>query len=551
MFRCDPDGANLEVVMTGLRNPQELAFDQFGNLFADDNNCDKGDHARLVYVVEGGDAGWNMAYQTIPQPYLTGPWFAERLWHLPHAGQAAYVLPPVGRIGTGPSGFLFTSGTSLGERYKNSFLMCNFASVGGLESFRVTPKGAGFEVADYHTFLSHGTFTDAEFGYDGKLYASDFVGIDWNGGSKGGRIYTLFDAERLKSPVVQETKRLFAEGFKQRSLCELARLLGHADQRVRQRAQFALAGKGPSAVHVLTVAAGKPDDRLARLHAVWALGQLARRHPEAVPPVSALLQDKDDEVRGQAVKLVGDLGIAAEKDAVAARLSDASPRVRFFAVQTMGKLKARPAVRALSNPRREQGRRPVAAARVRRRTRTDRRRRRGRRAAERPQRVRPARGRARAAAARRPPHRRGPGRRRPARPHRGRPRRPRPADGRPVPGAGEAARQGGFPAGRLRPRPPGPARHQRLLSAGRRGAAQAVLDAAANPRLSLAARTEAVAALRDWAEPPPRDRVTGFWRPLPKRDPQTVARWSMPGSRSCSPARRARSRPPRSASSGR
>ena len=107
VLRCNPDGSELEIFATGLRNPQELAFDEYGNLFTADNNSDSGDKARWVHVVEGGNSGWLMSYQYLPD---RGPWNREKLWQPQHEGQPAYIIPPVANIADGTVSVWFGTG---------------------------------------------------------------------------------------------------------------------------------------------------------------------------------------------------------------------------------------------------------------------------------------------------------------------------------------------------------------------------------------------------------------------------------------------------------
>ena len=345
VLRANPDGSQLEVFATGLRNPQELAFDEYGNLFTGDNNSDGGDQARWVYLVEGGDSGWRIGFQFMPG---RGPWNSEQMWRPQSEGRAAYYLPPIANVANGPSGLCYDPGTGLPAEYRGHFFLCDFRGASansGIYAFSLKPNGATFELTGLREFVWSTCATDVDFGVDG-LYFSDWVD-GWGKPGKG-RIYKVVDPAQEKSEIAADVPRLLRAGFVNRSVDELLELLAHADQRVRQGAQFALAAKGAEVAPRLAETAAKRDTQLARIHALWALGQLAAQasaeSAALLAPVLPLLGDADAEIRAQAARQLGDRRVAAAFDALVQRLQDGSPRVRFFAALALGKLGRREAI---------------------------------------------------------------------------------------------------------------------------------------------------------------------------------------------------------------
>jgi quinoprotein glucose dehydrogenase len=337
VYRCNPDGTELEIVHKGLRNPQELAFDNYGNLFTGDNDCDNGDRERWVYIAEGGESGWRVGYQHAPLG-RAGAWMSEKLWNTADSNTASYIIPPISYIENGPSGLVHNPGTGFPAEFDDSFFLCHFkgqASVSGIERHSLTTKGASFELVDHGHFVWNTLTTDVTFGYDGAMYFTDWH-HDWPKSAKG-RIYRMVHPEAIKDPVVAQVKQLFAEGFDQRSAKELARYLSHKDQRVRQESQFALVDKGDSSIKVFAEVAKKSDSQLARIHAIWGLGQLGRKNSQALEPVRPLLGDKDDEVRAQAAKILGDAKDAKSLDTFVKLLKDPNNRVKYFAAYGVGK----------------------------------------------------------------------------------------------------------------------------------------------------------------------------------------------------------------------
>ena len=294
---------------------------------------------RWAYVVEGGDSGWRIGYQFDTAVGIRGPLNAEKIWYPPFEGQPAYIVPPIANIADGPSGLTYYPGLGLPERYQGHFFLADFrgnAGSSGVRSFANKPKGAGFEMVDAHEFFWGVLATDVDFGPDGSLYISDWVN-GWEKPNKG-RIYKITYPEAEKDKDVQSVKKLLAEGFEQRSNEELAKLLEHKDQRIRLEAQYALAAKGKDAVETLGGISAHGKNQLARIHAIWGLGQIGRAGGPAWKVLLDVAEDADAEVRAQALKVLGDGRVQAARPKFLEGLDNAEPRVRFFAALGLSRL---------------------------------------------------------------------------------------------------------------------------------------------------------------------------------------------------------------------
>ncbi len=397
VLRCEPDGRDLEVFCYGLRNPQELAFDDFGNLWTVDNDTAGADPCRVLHLVEGGDYGWRTSYQHMDG---FGPWVQEELWK---GGQDG-ILPPAGTVSQGPSGLAFYPGTGFGERLAGTFLHCDFP--GGVWAYTVKPQGASYVVDRKEKFLWNCWPTDVDFGPDGAAYVLDWVS-GW-GQTPRGRIYRIVPAElpsslsltpgfspvnaapretsaastaslpsakavetaasrpapdtglkpganenlatalRKEAALVAQVKQLLAEGMTQRGEKELLDLLGHADRRVRLEAQWELAERGTNLVSGLVKVAKSDDRRFARVHSLWAIGQVMRNTAfsivtdnEMVRPLSDLLpilNDEDSQVQRAAIAVLGEIPFYNAHASLKALLAHSDAQVRAAALSALTKM---------------------------------------------------------------------------------------------------------------------------------------------------------------------------------------------------------------------
>lgn len=353
--RSNPDGSKFEIFADGLRNTHEFVFDEYGNLISSDNDGDHpGESERLVHVVEGSDAGWRSNWQygkyTDPKNNSYKVWMDEKLYVPRWEGQAAYIIPPIQNFHNGPTGMQYNPGTALGKEWKNKFFLVEFVgnpARSPIWSFGLKAKGASFVLDGEKNILNGILPTGIRFGPDGALYVADWIN-GWDAKNYG-RVWKLDVTDEkndLKELRVQ-TKRFMQLNYTAQSDDMLLTLLSNPDMRIRLKSQFELATRGAKGAAVFSKAIAQTGNQLARIHAIWGMGQLTRQDKAYSNALLALLKDSDEEITAQAAKVLGDEKIAEAGPMLIPMLSSKNPRVQFFGAQALGRIKHKEAVAPL------------------------------------------------------------------------------------------------------------------------------------------------------------------------------------------------------------
>ncbi len=334
VLRCEPDGTRFEVFAHGIRNTQEIAFDDFGDVIGVDNDGDlPKERERLVYLLEGSDSGWRNQHQ-----YQTteSRWMKENMW-LPNGApnQPLNITPPIANYSDGPAGFLREPGHALDGDLRGHYLLNQFPK-GKMDAFTLEPHEDGFRQSNLRVVSSGIMGIGMAWGADGRAYYADWIGgypLDGKGA-----VWRLDVASTVDKSSEQFLSKPFAVAVPKE---ECLRLLGHRDQRVRVHASIRL-HRQEAWSEMLAVAKDVNAPRLARIHAIWGYGMGLRHGRVAdLSPALSLLDDADTEIRVQALKVFSETKSTPELIAKAsAQLAQADLRLRTQAGITLGKFGA-------------------------------------------------------------------------------------------------------------------------------------------------------------------------------------------------------------------
>jgi putative membrane-bound dehydrogenase-like protein len=319
--RVRPDGTDLEIFVTGLRNPFDIGIDPFMNLFTRDNNDNRagGWDIRVSHLIQGAYYGYSQHYANFPDE----------------------IMPPLGQFGVGSGvGTLFLEDERWPEKYRNVLVTGDW---GRNEVYRheLQPHGPTFDLRQ-EVFLRVPRPTGIDMDGSGRLYVAS-----WLGGEAS--VYVGPNVGFIARVTPKGLKPAPFPNLKQADLRSLIGLLSSPNAVARLRSQREILGRGANteATRALIELASNTAAPLeGRSAAIFTLKQLDGKNAH---PVLLRLAD-DAAVREFAFRALTDRkqeldGLDSKRFVVA--LADPSARVRAQALISLARLQDVSAARSI------------------------------------------------------------------------------------------------------------------------------------------------------------------------------------------------------------
>lgn len=322
IFRCDPNGSNVECLAHNFRNPYEVAVDSYGGLWQSDNDDDGNRSVRINYIMEHGNygftdeitgAGWQANRTNIEDSV------PERHWHLNDPG----VVPNLLHTGAGsPTGMIVYDGSLLPAQFHHQMIHCE-AGQNVVRSYPVKKNGAGY-TADTINILKATKdqwFRPADVcvAPDGSLIVADWydpgVGGHAAGDQSRGRIYR----------VAPPGSKYIIPKYNYSSPAGAIAALQNPNLSVRHHAWQVLQSMGNSAIAELMKLWESSADAAMRARAFWVL--LKMPGADSKQYIEQAAKDNNADLRIMAIRAASQLN-KNNTDAIKLLVNDADPQVR-------------------------------------------------------------------------------------------------------------------------------------------------------------------------------------------------------------------------------